>query len=57
MDLNQFLNQTDDEKIAFQDKISLVFMIMGAIFLGLIVLTLAMNALNFQQVEFESPFF
>jgi len=50
------LNDIEDDRINFEDKISLLFMIIGAIFLVIIVVSLAMNFLQFQQVEFQSPF-
>jgi hypothetical protein len=57
MDLNSILYDFENDRIGFEDKISLAFMVIGAIFIALIVLSVALNALQFNQVEFESPFF
>ncbi|HUX99505.1 MAG TPA: hypothetical protein VMV49_08135 [Candidatus Deferrimicrobium sp.] len=57
MDLQSIILDLEDEKITFEDKISLTFVIIGAIFFGLIVIALVMNALNFEQMEFDAPFF
>ncbi|MHA1129644.1 MAG: hypothetical protein ACTSQI_02780 [Candidatus Helarchaeota archaeon] len=47
---------TDEDSINFEDKISLLFLVMGAIFLAIIVIALTLNIFHFQQMEFESPF-
>jgi hypothetical protein len=56
MKLNSQILQEDEEKINFQDKLSLLFLVIGAIFIGLIVISLAMNVLNLQQMDFATPF-
>jgi hypothetical protein len=56
MKLNSLIFQEDADKINFQDKLSLLYLIIGAIFIGLIVTTLAMNLFNFQQIDFATPF-
>ena len=56
MKLNSLIFQEQEDKINFQDKLSLLFLIIGAIFIGMIVITLAMNVLNFQQIQFTTPF-
>jgi len=56
MEPHFLLFQEDKDKINFQDKLSLLFLIIGAIFIGLIVISMAINLINFQQVEFTTPF-
>lgn len=57
MDLNSIIYDLENDRINFEDKLSLMFMIIGAVFLVLIVLSLFSNLLNFEQVEFTTPFF
>ena len=54
--MNSLLSQEEPDKINFHDKLSLMFLVIGAIFLGMIVLTLTLNLLDFQTMEFETPF-
>jgi len=56
MDLDSLLNQIENDEITFHDKLTLAFLVMGAIFLGIILVSVALNILHFQQIEFESPF-
>jgi hypothetical protein len=56
MDLNSLLHQIDDDKIRFEDRIAIAFMVMGGLFFIIIVISLLMNAMQFEQMEFESPF-
>lgn len=56
MNLNSLVFQEDFDKIEFQDKLSLLFLIIGAIFIGIIVISLAMSVLNLQPGQFTSPF-
>jgi hypothetical protein len=56
MDLNSILAQEEPDKITFHDRLTLLFMIIGGIFLATIVLSLALNMLNIQTVEFQTPF-
>ncbi|NVM29353.1 MAG: hypothetical protein HWN65_10980 [Candidatus Helarchaeota archaeon] len=57
MDLNSIILELEDDRIRFEDKLTLAFMIIGAIFFALIVVSLTLNLLRFEQVEFETPFF
>lgn len=56
MDLYSILYESENDRINFEDKLSLFFMIIGAIFFTLIIVSVVMNLLNFESVEFESPF-
>jgi hypothetical protein len=56
MDLNSLLAKEEPDKITFHDKLSLMFMVIGAIFVMMIVLALVVNLLNIQTVEFQTPF-
>ena len=56
MDLNSILREIEEDRIGFEDRISLVFMIMGGIFFALILVMMMLNVLQFEQMEFESPF-
>lgn len=57
MELNSIILELEDDRIRFEDKLTLAFMIIGAIFFALIVVSLTLNLLRFEQVEFETPFF
>ena len=57
MDLNSIILELEDDRIRFEDKLTLAFMIIGAIFFALIVVSLALNLLRFEQVEFDIPGF
>ena len=56
MDINSLVFAEDETEISFQDKISVAFVIMGAIFLGLLVIALIYNLFQFEQMEFTMPF-
>lgn len=56
MNLNSLLAQEEADKITFQDRLSLLFMVIGAIFAAIIILSLALSLLDIQPVEFEGPF-
>ncbi len=54
--VNSLINEEEDLQIRFQDKLSLVFMIIGAVFLGMIAFAVVFNIFQFDQMEFETPF-
>lgn len=56
MKLDSILNELETDRIGFEDKISLAFMIIGGIFAVMILLSLVLNALQFEPAQFESPF-
>jgi len=56
MNLNSLLSQEEPDKITFHDKLSLIVLVIGAIFLGMIVLSLTLNLLDFETMEFNMPF-
>jgi len=56
MNLNSIVAQREPDKITFHDKLSLMFMVIGAIFVVMIVLALVANVLNIQPIEFTTPF-
>lgn len=56
MNLNAILSQEEPDKITFHDRLTLLFMIIGAIFFATIVLSLALNLLDFQTMDFQTPF-
>ncbi len=56
MNLNSLLSQQEPDKINFHDKLSLMVLVIGAIFFAMIVLTLTLNLLDFQTTEFNIPF-
>jgi len=56
VDINSLVFAEDETEISFQDKISVAFVIMGAIFLGLLVIALIYNLFQFEQMEFTMPF-
>ncbi len=57
MDLiSRIQSLTDEDRITFEDKMSLALIVMAAIFLAIIGVTLLLNVFQFEQMEFESPF-
>ena len=55
--LNAILYELEDDRITFEDKLSLAFMVIGGIFFTIIIVSALLNALSFDSVEFETPFF
>jgi len=55
--LNSILYELEDDHINFEDKLSLVFMVIGGIFFTIIIVSALLNALSFDSVEFDTPFF
>ena len=55
--LNAILYELEDDRITFEDKLSLAFMVIGGIFFTIIIVSALLNALSFDSMEFETPFF
>ncbi|MDD1779323.1 MAG: hypothetical protein LUQ65_14240 [Candidatus Helarchaeota archaeon] len=48
--------QREPDKITFHDKLSLMFMVIGAIFVVTIVMAIAFNLLDIETMDFQTPF-
>jgi len=55
--LNSILYELENDRINFEDKLSLAFMVIGGIFFTIIIVSALLNALSFDSVEFDTPFF
>ena len=56
MNLNSIVAQREPDKITFHDKLSLMFMVIGAIFVVTIVMAIAFNLLDIETMDFQTPF-
>ncbi|MFX1296913.1 MAG: hypothetical protein ACFFD2_18905 [Promethearchaeota archaeon] len=57
MSFDSIIFDIEDEEINFEDKLSLLLILFGAIFFGIIVISVVLNLFQFEQMEVDLPFF